>query len=186
MGLDMYLYKKTYVKNWEHMKPEEKTDVIIRVGGKPHPFIKSERISEIQEEIGYWRKANAIHDWMVHNVANGVDDCKEVYVSDKKLRELLDICRRVVADSTLKKGKIQNGWSYEGGQKKKIMEDGEFIADPSVAKMLLPTSEGFFFGGTDYDKYYLEDIKDTIKILETCIIEIDRGDRASYYYEASW
>ena len=30
---------------------------------------------ETHEEVGYWRKANAIHGWFVRNVQNGKDDC---------------------------------------------------------------------------------------------------------------
>lgn len=47
------------------------------------------------------------------------------------------------------------------------------------ASLLEPTS-GFFFGGTDIDEYYWQDIKDTIKILEN----IDSG--ADHYYQSSW
>lgn len=32
MGLDMYLYKKVYVKNWEYLKPEEKHHVTYAIG----------------------------------------------------------------------------------------------------------------------------------------------------------
>ena len=45
---------------------------------------------------------------------------------------------------------------------------------------LLPPVEGCFFGGTEVDAYYWQDIKDTIKILDK--IE----DRCDYYYQSSW
>src|SRR5690242_7485062 len=88
MGLDMYLEKRHYVKNWSYMKPEELHNVLVLKGGKP-TNIKSERVKEVVEEIGYWRKANAIHRWFVENVQDGMDDCKEYYVSREKLAELL-------------------------------------------------------------------------------------------------
>jgi hypothetical protein len=34
------------------------------------------------------------------------------------------------------------------------------------AEFELPTAEGFFFGDTDYDEYYIQDLKDTIEIVE--------------------
>ena len=47
---------------------------------------------------------------------------------------------------------------------------------------LLPTQEGFFFGGTDYDESYIEDLKDTIKQLEPLLEDKD----GEYEYCSSW
>ena len=41
MGLDMYLSKKTYVKQWEHNPPEETYEVTVTKGGKPVEVIKA-------------------------------------------------------------------------------------------------------------------------------------------------
>jgi len=30
MGLDMYLYKKTYVQNWEHQTPEQRHTISVK------------------------------------------------------------------------------------------------------------------------------------------------------------
>ena len=68
MGLDMYLHKKTYVKNWEYMSPEELHEVTVKKNGQELPNIKKERISSIEESVAYWRKANHIHQWFVDNV----------------------------------------------------------------------------------------------------------------------
>lgn len=40
------------------------------------------------------------------------------------------------------------------------------LNDRTLAGKLLPTQSGFFFGGTEYDDYYFEDIELTVKILE--------------------
>jgi len=101
MGLDMYLSKKTYVKNWDFMKPEERTEVVITKGGKPVENIKASRVKYIEEEVGYWRKANQIHRWFVDNVQNGEDDCGDYWVSGDKLKELLELCKKVDADNSL-------------------------------------------------------------------------------------
>ncbi len=103
MGLDMYLSKRTYVKRWDHQKPERQHEVIVNRGGKPRGDIDSSRISEVIEEVMYWRKANAIHSWFVENVQEGVDDCKEYWVGEEKLQELVDLCSKVVEtkDTTL-------------------------------------------------------------------------------------
>jgi hypothetical protein len=96
MGLDMYLSKRTYVKRWDHQKTERQHEVIVNRGGKPRGDIDSSRISEVIEEVMYWRKANHIHKWFVDNVQDGVDDCKEHWVSEGKLQELLNICEKVL------------------------------------------------------------------------------------------
>lgn len=37
------------------------------------------------------------------------------------------------------------------------------LRNHGLASQLLPTQEGFFFGGTDYDDYYFSDVKDCLK-----------------------
>ncbi len=87
MGLDMYLTKKTYVKNWDHHKPEYRHEITIKQGGKIRDDIKPERICYIEEEVAQWRKANSIHKWFVDNVQNGKDDCRDYYVSHEQIAE---------------------------------------------------------------------------------------------------
>ena len=94
MGLDMYLTRKIYVKNWEHMRPEEKTHFTIR--GAMKNQIDRTKITYIEEEAMYWRKANALHGWFVDNVQKGKDDCKEYYVSPKQMEELLRLVNKVL------------------------------------------------------------------------------------------
>jgi len=48
------------------------------------------------EEVGYWRKANAIHKWFVDNVQNGVDECNSYFVTKERLVELLSIVNAVL------------------------------------------------------------------------------------------
>ncbi len=95
MGLDMYLNKRTYVQNWDFMSEEEKHEISVKKNKKEHPYINPKRINYICEQVGYWRKANAIHKWFVEHVQGGVDECQESSVSTEKLKELLDICKKV-------------------------------------------------------------------------------------------
>jgi hypothetical protein len=48
---------------------------------------------------------------------------------------------------------------------------------------LFPTASGFFFGGTEYDEYYIEQVNETIELIEGLLKEDENGD---YYYQASW
>ena len=101
MGLDMYLYKKTYVQNWDFKKPEERYEIDIKLGGKPRADIKPDRIAYIIEQVGYWRKANAIHNWFVNEVQNGKDDCRDSYVEIDQLKKLLELCQQVLESRDL-------------------------------------------------------------------------------------
>ena len=154
MGLDMYLTKKTYVKNWNHMSDDEKHNVSVE--GKSAKEIKPERITHIEEEIGYWRKANQIHSWFVQNAQNGNDDCGSHYVSVELLEQLLAVC-------------------------KKVEEDNE------LASILLPTQQGFFFGGYEYDEWYFEQLEETVEIIDGILTEMKENDAYyEFYYESSW
>jgi hypothetical protein len=57
--------------------------------------------------------------------------------------------------------------------------------DHSLAKTLLPCQSGFFFGSTDYDEYYFEDITNTIKQLESVLNNPTLKDWA-FEYHSSW
>lgn len=182
MGLDMYLTKKFYVQNWDHMKPEERHTISIKQGGKERTDIPLDRIKEITVEVMYWRKANAIHNWFVTNCQEGRDECQETWVSREQLQELLDLCTQVLQVAVLEKGEIVNGQKIENGQFVNITEQGTLIANPEIVSLYLPTSSGFFFGSTEYDAWYLEDIRKTKEMLEEELKTLD-GD---FYYHASW
>ncbi len=152
MGLDMYLYKKNYIRTESFYKEDLRNEVIVKTGGEIDTKIKSERIRYIVEEVGYWRKANQIHRWFVENVQNGIDECQSSYVSRESLEELLELCKQVRDDH-------------------------------SKAEELLPSASGFFFGGTEYDEWYFNDIDNTIKIIEECLSDEGADD---FEYSSSW
>jgi len=95
MGLDSYLYKKTYLYKGENVNPEYKAEISLKIGGKE---IDTSKITYVVEEAAYWRKANQIHRWFVENVQHGNDDGGSYYVSRDELEELLGICKEVIAD----------------------------------------------------------------------------------------
>lgn len=45
-----------------------------------------------QVDLAYWRKANAIHNWMVDNLQNGNDDCGSYQMSQEDVEQLLFDC----------------------------------------------------------------------------------------------
>lgn len=140
----------------------------------------------IREEVGYWRKANHIHKWFVDNIQDGEDDClyhREVRKAD--LLDLLDTCEKVLASCNLVEGEVRNGYSYENEVETPIIEQGRYVEDTETAKRLLPTTGGFFFGETDYNESYVEDIKNTIRIIRN-VLATTNFNTHMICYASSW
>lgn len=183
----MFLSKKHDIRNWDHTHADARYTISVRRGGKRLKTIKPERASYVVEAVAYWRKANQIHRWFVENVQGGDDDCREYYVSREQLKELLTTVRTVLQGSRLVPGTITNGYTMTatptGMVEQPMLEEGQRIADPSVARALLPTQAGFFFGGMEYDQYYYEDLEYTRDTLSELLAE---QDDAEFYYRSSW
>lgn len=63
----------------------------------------------------------------------------------------------------------------------------EVLEDHDLAELVLPTSSGFFFGGTDYDEYYFEDLEETKKGIEEILADPDTENfDISFTYTSSW
>lgn len=158
MGLDMYLNKKTRLPyHWDKEQDKWINSEVSYVDDYGRLHHCTGEVTTITSEVGYWRKANHIHKWFVDNVQDGEDDCEEYSVDPDKLRSLLDICKHIL--------KLKNWKAY--------------------AKKNLPTCDGFFFGGTEYDDYYLEDIRKTVEIIEKVFADFDE-QQERLYYESSW
>lgn len=196
MGLDMYLSVRK--KDWKEKIPEKYLDYneiadqdkfiqemgyenIVKLILSKNIFLGTQLYTNIvwmslTQEIGYWRKANAIHNWFVKNVQNGVDDCGYYVVTKKQLEELLEICIKV-------RDSLNNQKPIE-----KINKDGfaiKVFENHEIAQNLLPALDGFFFGGIEYDEYYLESIQETIGILLKATHWVDE-DNFEILYHSSW
>jgi len=121
------------------------------------------KLSESTYTVCDWRKANAIHKWFVDHVQDGQDDCGRYPVSVDHLHKLKADCETALT-------------YYNEG-------------DPEGAAAYLPTASGFFFGCTDYDEYYADDLRKTIRVCNKLIKTIEspnRRDWLSVEYESSW
>lgn len=151
MGLDMYLNKHTYVPEFNRPQAIEITGI---------PGVQADRVGGIEERIGYWRKANAIHAWFVRNVQGGVDECQETEVSREQLEDLRGTIAMILACKPLTRRS-------------------------KLAASVLPPQPGFFFGGTKIDEGYWEDLRNTQKILELALAE-PKGTMSRFTYRSSW
>lgn len=150
MGLDMYLVAKT--------RPTIKSFNIDKKFDIYNP-------SYLAFDIGYWRKANAIHRYF-DSLVGGIENCQDYDIPTESLKKLKEICEKILSAS---------------GEKQKVL-----------AEELLPTQEGFFFGGTDLNDKdifdcYLEDLKETIRIINLCEkFKEDTGGDCWFTYHAWW
>ena len=113
------------------------------------------RVQSVTAEAMYWRKANAIHRWFVENVQGDEDNCERHYVDREQLLKLRNLCAKLC--------------------EQKI----EALAEDS-----LPTEDGFFFGSTEYDEWYWNDVENTVKGIDKALETFDEG--WSFYYQSSW
>ena len=187
MGLDMYLerypryksytpadaclvyYHLNYEAEYEDLPPEEDWEGL-------NNMYKS------RDEVGYWRKANAIHQWFVNRVQDGMDDCgyhREVTKSD--LLALRKICQKILDKCELVDGEIISYWDSDF---KPHYVPGKIVKNQHICEELLPTQRGFFFGDTNYTEYYLDDVRETLEIVENAL-DTDFENYAIYYV-SSW
>lgn len=133
---------------------------VIKLRGKYFKWLS------ILENIGYWRKANAIHRFFVQETQGGEDNCQTSIVPKEVLEDLLDRCKRVL-------------------KLKKIYLNDGIIKDGVGAEEILPTQSGFFFGGTEFDQWYFQDVADTKRII-TKVLKTTDFDKQVICYRASW
>ena len=189
MGLDQYLYRTKKVKG---LTADDYSKIDNTIGDIPLDAFRSIRESikgrtkqsyeqldevvkergvyskwlSIFEDIGYWRKANAIHNFLVQECQGGVDDCQLSIVKKTHLKDLLKRCKKAIS--------VKDIYLNDG-----ILEDGEGIEE------YLPTTSGFFFGGTEFNEWFFNDVEETIELVEKVLKETDFKTQL-ICYRASW
>jgi hypothetical protein len=115
MGLDMYLTRDYHLSTYQpgtlglsegsdsavrYSKEFSQASQIAAILGAP---LSGEGIGtlSVQVPVGYWRKANQIHNWFVANIGDGVDECQEMSLTRENLTELLGVCVEVQRDHSL-------------------------------------------------------------------------------------
>lgn len=161
MGLDMYLEARKYVAGYSHRPLDEQNEyeeVLNSIGLSKTDFsTEASPFANVSVNVAYWRKANQIHAWFINNYAkDGVDDCSPVFVGEI--------------------GRLR--------ELRNICQ--EVLDDHDKAEELLPTSAGFFFGGSEYDEYYFSDLENTIEQLDLLLDNPKFANGWDFIYQASW
>jgi hypothetical protein len=158
MGLDMYLHVRKYVSGYSWKEEEQKKEYSQIIEASGLTKFASDHTSSIQVEVV------AIYWRKVNAVHNWFVE----------LSGAEDNCQEIpVSRDHLKE--LRHSCS-------------EVLLDNSKADKLLPPSAGFFFGSTEIDEYYIEDIQRTYDELNRVIglCESDPESEYDFYYQASW
>lgn len=108
------------------------------------------------EEVAYWRKKNMLHKFILEQT--GADpnmNCTYVEVPRKTLCEFIDRVNRIL--------------KARGRHREEL------------AKELLPTQSGFFFGVAEYGKWYYECLKSIRADLRGILQSTDFTNQTLYY-----
>lgn len=117
------------------------------------------RITE-DKEVAYFRKVNLLVEYFEYE-----DDCSDMVVDQHQLQELVEKCEYL----------LEFAKEHPAGS-------DEFKEKASVT---LPTQSGFFFGNTDYDEWYLRDLKEIVERLSPVIADTD-FDRYDIIFHCWW
>lgn len=105
MGLDMYLYANKYDSKSTYNYDEEKKDKVSKTF-YPRALNKLARkhadynflSKDTFYQIGYWRKFNALHGFIVEHYADCEDNCRKIYLSKDDIKEILNTLKEVKAN----------------------------------------------------------------------------------------
>ena len=145
------IYNERYFTFVEKLRPL----IAKNYDWKIHPYTNAvldfpELEEKLQKEIemsyleydAYFRKVNFLFAYY-QNRGKMVDECFALTDADD-IDDIISRCERILA---AKKG---NEW----------LDNDETVEQ--FADSLLPTQSGFFFGNTEYDKWYFNDVKDCL------------------------
>lgn len=144
MGLDSYILKRNYVNTYADCNKITKDN-------------DTNNFNSIFEEEVHWRRAYYIHNWMVKNIQNDVDNCAIYYVSSHNLNKLLELCKKDL-------------------EYLKSLKD---IRDVNENNIHLKT--------LIYNKEHITSLEYSVEKLSNIVLNDDPNDYSySYYYEGNW
>lgn len=79
----------------------------------------------------------------------------------------------------------ETAWVTKADCEDIVKRCNEVLENPNLAMTLLPTQSGFFFGSTEYDKYYYDDLKNVRKQFKS-FIKYFKTDDDFLYIRMSW
>ena len=157
MGLDQFLYQRYYVSAYNHSSQEEK-----------------DRFADIVKQID-----------------------PTMYLGDDRHRHMyVEVCvgywrkanaiHKFFCDLDGGRDECQNIYVTEDNLRTLRALCQSVLLEPSIAEQVLPPQSGFFFGSTDIDEWYMQDLKSTIEIIDNVIDRLTPDGYPEFWYRASW
>ncbi len=128
------------------------------------------KINQVLAEVGFSRKNKPVRSVSVEIMTwRKANQIHQWFV--EQVQEGTDDCKRY----------------YVSLEKLEVLLDvcKKALVDRSLAKELLPTQAGFFFGSYEYDDMYFQDIQDTLELLGPVLRDHNWSDW-DFYYQSSW
>lgn len=114
MGLDMYFYLEKYESQFNF---SDKDNVVLHYDEDlkelENDILKRNFKSvETKYQVGYFRKFNALHSYIVDKYANGEDDCKPVFLDREDIKEILTTLKSVNQENASEVLPTQEGFFF--------------------------------------------------------------------------
>lgn len=208
MGLDIYghLVKKVRSSKEEPLKTISEYNTIADEQAKArfHEFAVAslKRLEEVKDDDEKYRE---VYDDVFSHMA---DFTQYSFNYEKMLRKLKNVSdvkdffeyfeKMYYAESDVYFRKVNFVYAYfahklvdeccfadKSDIEELISRCDRVLADHSLAQELLPTRSGFFFGSTDYDRWYFSDVEDCKQQMEDLLSEYDE-DTDVVFFIMSW
>ena len=160
MGLDIYFFKRKQVE-------EEPTIETLKTGLDDALFFITNRddfnaeyieefVNRQKEKFGLDRKVGYLRkvNFIYRYFGNRIDtNTMECEVTKEDLKDIIAKCKEVLEKE-----------------------------DEETSKNLLPTCSGFFFGSTDYDSYYYDDVKEVLELSTNLLADLHEDETLVVYF----
>lgn len=112
MGLDMYFYLEKYESqldfsdkekvNYDEDLKELEKDILER----------NFKSVQTRYQVGYFRKFNALHSYIVREFADGEDNCKPIFLSVVEIEQMLSTLKEITPDNASEVLPTQTGFFF--------------------------------------------------------------------------
>lgn len=208
MGLDIYghLAKKVRSSKEEPLKSISEYNIIVDEQAKKrfHDFAVAslKRLEEVKDDDKAYREVygdvfSHMADFTKYSFTyeKMLEEPKPIWFVDNFFKEFEE---RLYAESDVYFRKVNFVYRYFANKlvdeccfadkediEELISRCDKVLADHSLAEELLPTTSGCFFGSTNYDDWYFQDVEDCKQQMEKLLSKYDE-DTDAIYFIMSW
>ena len=156
LGLDIYFHK---CKRHEWDTYQNELEAYDNLPEEEQDKTEHPGRNFVADEIGYFRKVNFLMNELAY-----YGNCEYKEITRDQLEELQDKCTRLATITP-----------HESEEKEYDEED------VTLAQKTLPTCSGFFFGSTDYDEWYFNDVKEVLEWVNGVLDALDDDEVVLMY-----